>query len=94
MVHLLLVDRRIEVLVQVMPEPKLSMADVAFPVRSIKCVISCCVLSSSSSMPFDLPFGNDSVGVTLANHAVNGLAIKLGGVRTGASFKVMNKATG
>lgn len=94
MVHLLLVDRRIEVLVQVMPEPKLPMADVAFPVRSIKRIISCCVLSGSSSMPFDLPFSNDSMGVTLANHTVDGLAIKLGGVRTGTSFKVMSKATG
>lgn len=77
-----------------MPKPKLSMADVAFPVRSIKCVISCSVLSGSSSMPFDLPFSNDSVGVTLANHTVDGLAIKLGGARTGASFKMMSEATG
>jgi len=94
MVHLLLVDRRIEVLVQVMPQPKLFMADVAFPVRSIKCVIGCCVLSGRSSMPFNLPFRNDSVGVTLANHTVDGLSIQLGGVGTGASFKVMNEATG
>lgn len=94
MVHLLLVDRRIEVLVQVMSEPKLSMADVAFPVRSIECAISCCVLSGSSSMPFNLPFSNDSVGVTLANHTVDSLAIKLGGVRTGTCFKVMSEAIG
>lgn len=94
MIHLLLVDRRIEVLVQVMPEPKLSMADVAFPVRSIKCAISCCVYSSSSSMPFNLPFSNDPVGVALANHTVDGLAIKLGGARTGTCFKMMSEAIG
>lgn len=80
MIDLLLVSRGVEMLIESLGGVELLMADIALPVKTIECAVGDRIFGVLFFMPFNLPVGNNTVRVTLANHAVDGVAVEIWGV--------------
>jgi hypothetical protein len=94
MIHLLFVRRGVEMHVQGVDGVELIVAHIALPVEVVECTVGSRVFDILFLVPFNLFVGDGAMRITLSNHAKDGFAVKLRGVRAGTCFDVVGEAAG
>ena len=93
-VHLLLMGRRVQMLIQGPSHTKLCVTEIALPFPSIVCPVGSCVSCILVFAPFQLFGGDHPVCITLPDDAEDGFTVESPGVGTGAAFQMMSKTRG
>lgn len=94
MVSLLLVNWRVDMLIQGFGCIKLAVADVAFPIVAVVGAVGHHVLQMFFVLPSDLLVGNQALAVRSLNDSEQRLAVQIGGVGARPCLNVVGGATG
>lgn len=92
-VYILLMERRIQMLVQPVAGLEPPMTHVAFPGPAIESPVAGAERAVLLSTPLDLLPSNGAVGIPLADHAVDGLTVKARSLRAGTFLQMVGQAT-